>query len=74
MATSMAKKLAIEAAEKAVNEIFSLVGGHGLYLEQAFAQLLLEVKTLRVAGGSQEILRNYVAHRVLKDPQLEGLM
>lgn len=73
LATSMAKKMATEAAEKSVGEIFSLVGGHGLYYDQPFAQLLMEVKVLRVAGGSLEVLRNYVAHKVLKDENFLGL-
>ncbi|MFZ3220268.1 MAG: acyl-CoA dehydrogenase family protein [Rhodoferax sp.] len=65
--SSLAKKLAIEAAEKTVNEVFALVGGHGLYWDQPYGQILLDVKTLRVAGGSLEILRNFIARQILKD-------
>jgi alkylation response protein AidB-like acyl-CoA dehydrogenase len=72
LATSMAKKLAIDAAERTVNEVFALTGGHGLYTTTDFGQLLHDVKVLRVAGGSLEVLRNYVARRVL-DPAFEGL-
>ncbi len=71
---SIAKKLAIEAAEKTVNEVFSLVGGHGLYWDQPYGQMLLDVKTLRVAGGSLEIMRNFIARQILKDEQLKGLV
>jgi alkylation response protein AidB-like acyl-CoA dehydrogenase len=71
--TSLAKNLAIEAAEYAVNEAFALVGGHGLYEGTPFLQLLVETKTLRVAGGSLEILRNHIARRVLKSERHEGL-
>ena len=71
---SIAKKLAIEAAEKTVNEVFSLVGGHGLYWDQPYGQILLDVKTLRVAGGSLEIMRNFIARQILKDEQLKGLV
>lgn len=74
METSMAKKLAIEAAEKTINEVFALVGGHGLYRDKSYGQLLFDIKTLRVAGGSLEILRNFVAQCILKDKQLRGLM
>ena len=74
METSIAKKLAIEAAEKTINEVFALVGAHGLYRDKPFGQLLFDIKTLRVAGGSLEILRNYVAQRILKDEHLKGLM
>lgn len=73
LATTLAKKLAIDAAEHAVNECFALVGGHGLYEGTPFRQLLCDVKVLRVAGGSLEILRNYVARRVLRSDTYEGL-
>jgi alkylation response protein AidB-like acyl-CoA dehydrogenase len=65
LATSLAKKLAIDAAERTVNEVFALTGGHGLYTTTDFGQLLHDVKVLRVAGGSKEVLRNYVARKVL---------
>jgi alkylation response protein AidB-like acyl-CoA dehydrogenase len=71
--TTLAKKLAIDASEHAVNESFALVGGHGLYTDTDFGRLLHDMKVLRVAGGSLEILRNYVARRVLKSSSYEGL-
>lgn len=71
--TSLAKKLAIDAAEQTINEVFALVGAHGLYHGQPFGQIMNEIKTLRVAGGSLEILRNYVAQQVLRDPAGRGL-
>ena len=73
MATSLAKKLAVEAAEKTTNDCFALTGGHGLYRDKPWGQLLYEVKTLRIAGGSIEILRNYIAHQILKDEKFKGL-
>ena len=73
LATSLAKKLSIEAAELATNECFALVGGHGLYHETDYGALLHDVKTLRIAGGSLEVLRNYVARRVLGSPEHCGL-
>lgn len=73
MATSLAKKLAVEAAEKTTNDAFALTGGHGLYRDKPWGQLLFEVKTLRIAGGSIEILRNYIAQQILKDENLKGL-
>jgi alkylation response protein AidB-like acyl-CoA dehydrogenase len=72
-ATSLAKKVCIEAAERAVNDAFALIGGHGLYTDTDFGQLMHDVKVLRIAGGSVEVLRNYVARRLLKDPGFEGL-
>jgi len=71
--STIAKKLAIDAAEKTCNEVFALVGGHGLYWDQTYGQTLFDVKTLRVAGGSLEVLRNLIAKLVLKDEQLRGL-
>ena len=34
---------------------------------------LNDIKVLKVAGGSTEIMRNYIAQRILKDPGHEGL-
>ena len=63
--TSLAKLLAIDAAEFATNESFALVGGKGLYRDTEWPQLLHEVKVMRTAGGSREVLRNHVARKVL---------
>jgi len=71
--TSLAKKMAIDAAEKAAAEMFALTGGHGLYRDRGFHQLLCDIKVLRTAGGSHEVLRNYVAARILRSPSYEGL-
>jgi alkylation response protein AidB-like acyl-CoA dehydrogenase len=71
--TSLAKKLAIDAAERAANECFALVGGHGLYTAEQYARLLLDVKVLRVAGGSLEILRNHIARTIFKESSYRGL-
>jgi alkylation response protein AidB-like acyl-CoA dehydrogenase len=72
-ATSVAKKLAIDAAEHAGQEVFALVGGHGLYHEEDYLQILADIKVLRIAGGSIEILRNHIAKSLLKDEALGGL-
>lgn len=73
LATSLAKKMAITASEHAVNEAFALTGGHGLYTDTDYGRLLHDMKVLRIAGGSLEVLRNYVARRVLRSPDYEGL-
>ncbi|MBP7340435.1 acyl-CoA dehydrogenase family protein [Niveispirillum sp.] len=70
---SLAKKVAIEAAEKVINDVFSLVGGHGLYHDQPYGQILFDIKTLRVGGGSLEVLRNYVSQQILRSDVLKGL-
>ncbi len=71
--TTLAKKLAIDAAERCINQAFALVGAHGLYTDTDFGELLHDMKVLRVAGGSLEVLRNYAARRVLRDPDAAGL-
>jgi alkylation response protein AidB-like acyl-CoA dehydrogenase len=70
---SMAKKLAIDVAEKTINDVFSLVGGHGLYHDKPYGQIMFDIKTLRIGGGSPEVLRNYVAQQILRSDTLKGL-
>lgn len=71
--TTLAKKMAVDAAERCINQAFALVGSHGLYKDTDFGDLLHDMKVLRVAGGSLEVLRNYAARRVLRDPAAAGL-
>ncbi len=71
--TTMAKHLAITAAEHASDTAYSLTGGHGLYFGEPYTDIAGDIKVLKVAGGSAEIMRNYIARRVLKDPGHEGL-
>jgi alkylation response protein AidB-like acyl-CoA dehydrogenase len=76
LATSTAKLLATQAAELASAASFSLVGGHGLYQDTAdgaFGEILNDIKVLRVAGGSAEVLRNFVARCILRDKSYLGL-
>jgi alkylation response protein AidB-like acyl-CoA dehydrogenase len=73
LATALAKNLAIDAAEDVGRDMFSLVGGHGLYHDQDFAAILHDIKVLRVAGGSQEVLRNFVNKNVLESETYLGL-
>jgi alkylation response protein AidB-like acyl-CoA dehydrogenase len=71
--TTVAKRLAITAAEQASDASYSLVGGHGLYFDEPYTDIVNDIKVLKVAGGSSEIMRNFIARRVLKDPGHEGL-
>ncbi len=71
--TTTAKKLAIDGAERASAAAYSLVGGHGLYWDAPYTDIDNDIKVLKVAGGSAEIMRNYLARRVLKDAGHEGL-
>ncbi len=71
--TTTAKRLAISAADQAIDAAFSLVGGHGLYVDTPYTDIANDIKVLKVAGGSTEIMRNFIAQRVLSDPGHEGL-
>ena len=71
--TSTAKQLAILGAEAASKAAYSLTGGHGLYFDEPYTDIDNEIKVLKVAGGSSEVLRNFIARRILKDPGHEGL-
>jgi alkylation response protein AidB-like acyl-CoA dehydrogenase len=71
--TTTAKRLAIIAAEQASDAAYSLVGGHGLYWDTPYTDIDNDIKVLKVAGGSAEIMRNYIARCILKDPGHEGL-
>jgi alkylation response protein AidB-like acyl-CoA dehydrogenase len=73
-ASELAKTLAVQAAELAGNESFALVGGYGLYHDTDFGALLHDIKVLRIAGGSIEILRNYVAKQLLHREDAGGLL
>jgi alkylation response protein AidB-like acyl-CoA dehydrogenase len=71
--TTTAKHLAITAAERASDAAYSLTGGHGLYFGEPYTDIAGDIKVLKVAGGSAEIMRNYIARRVLNGPGHEGL-
>ncbi len=73
LATTVAKRLAISAAEDAVDTAFSMTGGEGLYHESPLLEISNDLRVLKVAGGSQEIMRNYIARRILKSSDHEGL-
>jgi len=71
--TATAKQLAIDAAELASDTSYRLVGGHGLYFDEPYTAIANDIKVLKVAGGSAEIMRNYIARRILRDEGHEGL-
>lgn len=71
--TTTAKQLAVVGAENASKAAFAMTGGHSLYHDQPFLEIDNEIKVLRVAGGSSEVMRNFIARRILKDPGHEGL-
>ena len=71
--TTTAKQLAVVASENASKAAFSMTGGHSLYHDQPFLEIDNEIKVLKVAGGSSEVMRNFIARRILRDPGHEGL-
>jgi len=73
LATSIAKKVAVDAAERATSDSFALVGSHGCYDDTDFGKLMQDVKVYRIGGGSVEVMRNYIARRVLQSADFEGL-
>lgn len=72
-ATTVAKKLAITAAETAIDTAYSIMGGKALYNDSPLLFISNDIRVLKVAGGSQEVMRNFIARRVQKDPKHEGL-
>jgi alkylation response protein AidB-like acyl-CoA dehydrogenase len=71
--TTTAKQLAVVAAEGASKTAYSMTGGHSLYFDEPYTDIDNEIKVLKVAGGSSEIMRNFIARRILKDPGHEGV-
>jgi alkylation response protein AidB-like acyl-CoA dehydrogenase len=65
--TSMAKLAAADAALAATTEAIQITGAHGLYRDQPYEANFRDVKTLEVAGGSREIMRNVVADSVIPE-------
>lgn len=64
--TSMAKLATANAALPATTESMQITGAHGLYYDQPFVQHFLDAKTLEIAGGSREIIKNVIADRILE--------
>ncbi len=64
--TSISKFLAAEVAEKIVSRAFSLTGSYACYRESPFERYWREIKTMQVAGGSSEIMKNTIAREILR--------
>ncbi|ESS07452.1 MAG: acyl-CoA dehydrogenase [uncultured archaeon A07HB70] len=65
--TSMAKLKAADAGLAATTEATQITGAHGLYRDQPYEANFRDVKTLEVAGGSREIMRNVIADAVVPE-------
>ena len=67
LATSIAKLACANAALPATTEAMQITGAHGLYRDQPYEAHFRNVKTLEVAGGSREIMKNVIADSILND-------
>lgn len=65
--TSMAKLAAANAAVPATTEAMQMTGARGLYYDQPYVQHFLDAKTLEIAGGSKEIMKNVIADGAIDD-------
>ena len=66
---AMAKMVAASVAEEIISKAFSLTGAWGLYREAPFERFWRDAMVGRVGGGSIEMLKNFIARRVLGKPQ-----
>jgi len=62
---AMAKLLAGEVAMEAVSQAIQLTGSHGCYRDTPFERYLRDVKSLCIAGGTLEVMKNNVAKKIL---------
>lgn len=65
-AASMAKLFCGEVAVETINAAIRLTGSHGCYRDAPFERWLRDVKALEIAGGTSEIMKNIIAHQILK--------
>jgi len=65
--TSRAKLMAADAALPATLNAIQMTGAHGLYNDQPFMRYFSDAKTLEVAGGSREVMRNVISDEVLAE-------
>lgn len=62
---AMAKLLAGEIAMEAVSQAIQLTGSHGCYRDAPFERYLRDAKSLCIAGGTLEVMKNNVAKKIL---------
>jgi alkylation response protein AidB-like acyl-CoA dehydrogenase len=63
--TSMAKLLAGEISMEAVSQAIQLTGSHGCYRDTPFERYFRDAKSLCIAGGTLEVMKNNIARQVL---------
>ena len=55
----------LRPATEAVNAAIKITGSYGCYREQPFEMWLRDVKSLEIAGGTPEIMKNIIADQIL---------
>ena len=63
--TSMAKLLAGEISMEVVSQAIQLTGSHGCYRDAPFERYFRDAKSLCIAGGTLEVMKNNVARQIL---------
>ena len=63
--TSMAKLLAGEVSLEAVSQAIQITGSHGCYRDAPFERYWRDAKSLCIAGGTLEVMKNNVAKQIL---------
>lgn len=63
---SMAKAYSTEMAFRVIDQMMQVHGGMGLTNEMGLAEAWHEVRTVRIADGSAEMMRRLIAHRLAK--------
>jgi alkylation response protein AidB-like acyl-CoA dehydrogenase len=63
--TSMAKLLAGEVSLEVISQAIQITGSHGCYREAPFERYWRDAKSLCIAGGTLEVMKNNIAKQVL---------
>ncbi len=63
--TSMAKLLAGEVSIEVISQMIQLTGSHGCYRSAPFERYWRDAKTLCIAGGTLEVMKNNIARQIL---------
>ena len=63
--TSMAKLLAGEISMEVVSQAIQLTGSYGCYRDTPFERYLRDAKSLCIAGGTLEVMKNNIARQIL---------
>jgi alkylation response protein AidB-like acyl-CoA dehydrogenase len=62
----MAKLFCGEVAEAVLPRLIQLTGSHGCYRDQPYERYWRDAKSLSIAGGTLEVMRNTIAAQLLK--------